>query len=99
MGKWERLFVEGCIRRRRMPKRNAKYGLFLLSRDYLVGWATMIGNECFNDYHILENDYNMIRKVNIREYNRVINADSLYLHTASERKRTAYYKRYKKLTN
>ena len=24
-----------------------KYGLFLLSRDYLVVWATMMGNECF----------------------------------------------------
>ena len=39
MGKWERLFVEklkGCIRRRRMPNRSAKHGLFLLSRDYLV---------------------------------------------------------------
>ena len=39
MGKWKRLIVERlkeCIRRRRMPKRNAKHGLFLLSRDYLV---------------------------------------------------------------
>ena len=30
-----------------MPKRYAKYGLFLLSRDYQVVWATMMGNECF----------------------------------------------------
>ena len=38
MGKWERLIVERlkrCISRR-MPKRNAKHGLFLFSRDYLV---------------------------------------------------------------
>ena len=25
----------------------AKYGLFLLSLDYLVVWATMMGDECF----------------------------------------------------
>ena len=30
-----------------MSKRYTKYGLFLLSRDYLVVWATMMGNECF----------------------------------------------------
>ena len=30
-----------------MPKRYAKYGLFLLSHDYQVVWATMMGNECF----------------------------------------------------
>ena len=30
-----------------MPKRYAKYGFFLLSRDYQVVWATMMGNECF----------------------------------------------------
>ena len=41
----------------------------------------------------------MIRKVNIRKYNRVINAGSSHLNTASERTQTAYYKRYKKLTN
>ena len=43
----ERLLLKRCIRRRQMPKRYAKYGLFLLSRDYLVVWATMMGNECF----------------------------------------------------
>ena len=59
----------------------------------------MMGNECFYDYNILENDLNMIRKVKIRKYNQVINADSSHLHTASERTPTAYYKRYKKLTN
>ena len=30
-----------------MLKRYAKYGLFLLYRDYLVVRATMMGNECF----------------------------------------------------
>ena len=30
-----------------MPKRYAKYGFFLLSRDYLVVRATMMGNDCF----------------------------------------------------
>ena len=35
-----------CIRRR-MPKRYAKYGLFLLSCDSQVVWATTMGNECF----------------------------------------------------
>ena len=39
--------LKRCIRRRRMPKRYAKYGLFLLSRDHLVVCATMMGNECF----------------------------------------------------
>ena len=39
--------LKGCIRRRRMLKRYAKYGLFLLYRDYLVVRATMMGNECF----------------------------------------------------
>ena len=43
----EGYLLEGCIRRRRMPKRHAKYGLFLLSRDSLVVWATMMGHECF----------------------------------------------------
>ena len=36
---WERLIAErlkGFIRRSRMPKRNAKHGLLLLSRDCLV---------------------------------------------------------------
>ena len=37
------------------PKHNTKYGLFLLSHDYLV-WATMMGNECLNDDCILKND-------------------------------------------
>ena len=39
MRKWERLIVErlkGCIRRRRMPKCNAKHGLSVLPRDYQV---------------------------------------------------------------
>ena len=39
--------LKRCIRRRRMPKCYAKYSLFLLSRDYQVVWATMMGNECF----------------------------------------------------
>ena len=39
--------LKRCIRRRQMSKRYAKYGLFLLSRDYQVVWATMMGNECF----------------------------------------------------
>ena len=30
--------------RRRMPKRYAKYGLLILSRDYLVVWETMMVN-------------------------------------------------------
>ena len=38
---------EGCISKRRMSKCCAKHGLFLLSCDYLVLWATMIGNEYF----------------------------------------------------
>ena len=39
--------LKGCIRRKKMPKRYSKYGLFLLSLDYLVIWANMMGNECF----------------------------------------------------
>ena len=33
--------LKRCIRRRRMLKRYAKYGLFLLSRDYLVVCALL----------------------------------------------------------
>ena len=37
----------GCIKRREMLKFYPKYRLFLVSRDYLVESATMMGNECF----------------------------------------------------
>ena len=39
---------ENLSRRIMKPKRYEKYGLFLLSHDYLVvAWAAMLGNECF----------------------------------------------------
>ena len=34
-----------------MPKRNVKYGLSLLFRDYLVVSATMMRNKCFLYIH------------------------------------------------
>ena len=36
-----------CIRKGRMPKHYAKFGFFLLPRNYLVVWAIVIRNECF----------------------------------------------------
>ena len=39
------------------------------------------------------------RKADIGKYNRVIKADSSDLHTASDRPRTVYYKRYNKLND
>ena len=36
---------KGWSRRRQIPNRYAKYGLFFLSPDCLVIWATMMGNE------------------------------------------------------
>ena len=56
--------LKRCIRRRRMPKCYAKYSLFLLSRDYLVVWATMMENECFM-YHLNIRDKTTIIKCNL----------------------------------
>ena len=36
-----------CVRKGRMPKHYAKFGFFLLPRNYLVVWAIVIRNECF----------------------------------------------------
>ena len=36
-----------CIRKGRMPKHYAKFGFFLLPRNYLVVSAIVIRNECF----------------------------------------------------
>ena len=42
--------LKRCIRKRRIPKLYAKYGLFLLPHDYQVAYATMMRNECFMIY-------------------------------------------------
>ena len=72
-----------------MPKRYAKYGLFLLSRDYLVVWAAMMGNECFTItiYVFLFatglKDYSM----NIQALNNLYNKKIWYDHPTENYKR------------